>query len=63
MKDHWRTKKDGSKVKVDSRPENSYDDGYNAGRRWANKHTKLSMVVYIFLSGLIMGYCLALLGV
>lgn len=55
MKDHWRTKSDGRKVKVDSNKSNDYSDGYNAARRYAKKHTSVGMVVYCTVAGIIIG--------
>lgn len=37
MKTYWRENKDGKRVKVDSDPENDYQDGYNSGRRFQGK--------------------------
>ena len=65
MKEHWRTKKDGRKVRVDSRAANSYFDGYNAARRWAKDKitkSKIGMVVFCVGSGIVIGLLIAYLA-
>jgi hypothetical protein len=50
MKTYYR-----GRVKYDSDPENSYNDGYNAARRYGKTHTSTGMVVYCTVAGMFIG--------
>lgn len=53
---NYRKTKSGSKVKYDSNPENDYQDGYNAGRRYGAKREPS-----VFLWGIAVGMAIELL--